>query len=119
MKQFVWTYGRRHIIIYPRLKHRVLKFQIMKIRTNVTKDTTKVTNMNKLRNISISNNKSCLRFRFFPQKRTIWSNMTNNTTKVKGRHKNIFIMLSNNRLDIGLETSASTSELLPLSNLAK
>ena len=97
MKQFIWTYGRINIITNPRLKHRKIKFQFMTIRTNVTEDTTKVTNRNKLRNISISNNKSCLRFRFFPQKRTIWSNMTNNTTKVKGRHKNRFIMLSNSR----------------------
>ena len=60
-----------------------------------------------------------LRFWFLPQQRTIWANMTNNTTKVTSKHKNIFIMLSNSRLDIGLETLASTSELLPLSNLAK
>ena len=64
MKQFIWTYGRRNIITYPRLKHRMLKFQFMTIRTNVTKDTIKVTNMNKFRNISIPNNKSSLRFWF-------------------------------------------------------
>ena len=69
----------------------------MTIRTNVTGDTTKVTNMNKFRNISIPNNKSSLRFWFLPQQRTIWSNMTNNTTKVTDRHKNKFIMLSNSR----------------------
>ena len=97
MKQLIWTYGRRNIITNPRLKHRMLKFQFMTIRTNVTRDTTKVTNMNKFRNISIPNNKSSLRFRFLPQQRTIWSNMINNTTKVTGRHRNRFIMLSNSR----------------------
>ena len=101
MKQFIWTYGRRNIITYPRLKHRMLSFQFMTIRTNVTGYTTKVTNINKFRNISIPNNKSNLRFWFMPQQKTIWSNMTNNTTKVTGRHKNRFIIL------------------LPLSNLAK
>ena len=64
MRQFIWTYGRRNIIAYPRLKHRMLKFQFMTIRTNVTGDTTKVTNMNKFRNINIPNNKSSLRFWF-------------------------------------------------------
>ena len=99
MKQFIWTYGRRNIITKPRLKHRILKFQFqfMTIKTNVTRDTTKVTNMNKFRNISIPNNKSCLRFWFLPQQRTIWFNMTNNTTKVTSKHKKRFIMLSNSR----------------------
>ena len=97
MKQFIWTYGRRNIITYLRLKHRIFKFQFMIIRMNVTGDTTKVTNRNKFRNISIPNNKSSLRFWFLPQQKTIWSNMTNNTTKVTGRHKNRFIVLSNSR----------------------
>ena len=52
MKQFIWTYGRRNIIIYPRLKYRIFKFQFMTIRTNVTMDATKVANRNKFRNIS-------------------------------------------------------------------
>ena len=64
MKQFIWTYGRRNIITNPRLKHKILKFQFMTIRTNVTEDTTKVTNRNKFRNINILNNKSSLRFWF-------------------------------------------------------
>ena len=97
MKQFIWTYGKRNIITYPRLKHRMFKFQFMTIRTNVTIDTTKVADRNKFRNISIPSGKSSLRLWFLPQQRTIWSNMTNNTTKVTGRHKNRFIMLSNNR----------------------
>ena len=97
MKQFIWTYGKRNIITNPRLKHRMLKFQFMTIRTNVAGDTTKVTNRNKFRNIRIPNNKSSLRFWFLPQQRIIWSNMTNNTTKVIGWHKNKFIMLSNSR----------------------
>ena len=97
MKQFIWTYGRRNIITCPRMKYKVFKFQFVTIKTNVTRDTTKVTNRNKFRNINIPNNKSSLRFWFLPQQRTIWSNMTNNTTKVIGRHKNIFIMLSNSR----------------------
>ena len=97
MKQFIWTYGRRNIITDPRLKYKMFKFQFMTIRTNVTMDTTKVTNRNKFRNISIPNNKSSLRFWFLPQQRAIWSNMTNNTTKVTSRHKNRFIMLSNSR----------------------
>ena len=100
MKQFIWTYGRRNIITNPRLKHRMLKFQFMTIKTNVTRDTTKVTNMNKFRNISIPNNKSSLKFWFLPQQRTIWSNMTNNTTKVTGRHRNRFIMLSNSKFSL-------------------
>ena len=95
MKQFIWTYDRRNIITYPRLKYRMLKFQLMTIRTNVTMDNTKVTDRNKFRNISIPNSKSSLRFWFLPSQITIWSNMTNNTIKVIGRHKNIFIMLSN------------------------
>ena len=85
MKQFIWTYGMRNIITNPRLKHRMLKFQFLTIRTNVIGDITKVTNMNKFRNISIPNNKSSLKFWFLPQERTIWSNMTNNTTKVTSR----------------------------------
>src|SRR6266702_3707116 len=97
MKQFIWTYGRRNILTNSRLKHRMLKFQFMTIRTNVTGDITKVTNRNKFRNINIPNNKSSLRFWFLPQQRTIWSNMTNNTTKVTDRHKNRFIVLSNSR----------------------
>ena len=97
MKQLIWTYGRRNIITYPRLKYRIFKFQFMTIRTNVTGDTTEVTNRNKFRNISIPNNKYSLRFWFLPQQRTIWSNMTNNTSKVTSRHKNKFIMLSNSR----------------------
>ena len=119
MKQFIWTYGRRNIITYPRLEHRMLKFQFMTIKTNVTGDTTKVTNMNKFRNVSIPNSKSSLRFWFLPQQRTIWSNMTNNTTKVTGRHKKDLLCSLTVGLDIGLETSASKLELLPLSNLAK
>ena len=75
----------------------MLNFQFMTIRTNVTGDTTKVTNINKFRNISIPNNKSNLRFWFMAQQKTIWSNMTNNTIKVTGRHKNRFIMLFNGR----------------------
>ena len=55
MRQFIWTYGGRNIIAYPRLKHRMLKFQFMTIRTNMTGDTIKVTNMNKFRDISILN----------------------------------------------------------------
>ena len=97
MKQFILTYGRRNIITYPRLKHRIFKFQFMIIRTNVTGDTTKVTNMNKFRNINSPNSKSSLRFWFLPQLRTIWSNMINSITKVTSRHKNRFIMLSNSR----------------------
>ena len=97
MKQFIWTYNRRNIITYLRLKYRIFKFQFMTIRTNVTMNTTKVANRNKFRNISIPNSKSILRFWFLPQQRTIWSNMTNNTTKVTNRHKNRFIMLSNSR----------------------
>ena len=85
MKQFIWTYGRRNIITNPKLKHKMLKFQFLTIRTNVIGDITKVTNMNKFRNISIPNNKSSLKFWFLPQERTIWSNMTNNTTKVTNR----------------------------------
>ena len=46
MKQFIWTYGRRNIITYPRLKHRIFKFQFMTIRTNVIGHTIKVTNKN-------------------------------------------------------------------------
>ena len=119
MKQFIWTYGRKNIITYPRLKHKMLKFQFITIRTNVIGNITKVTNRNKFRNISIPNNKSSLRFWFLLQQRTIWSNMTKNITKVTGRHKNKFIMLSTMGVDLGLETSASTSKLLPLPNLAK
>ena len=85
MKQFIWTYGMRNIITNPKLKHKMLKFQFLTIRTNVIGDITKVTNMNKFRNISIPNNKSSLKFWFLPQERTIWSNMTNNTTKVTNR----------------------------------
>ena len=97
MKQFIWTYDRRNIITYPRLKYKIFKFQFMKIRTNVTMDTTKVANRNKFRNISIPSGKSSLRFWFLPQQRAIWSNMSNSTTKVTSRHKNKFIMLSNSR----------------------
>ena len=97
IKQFIWTYGRRNIITYPRLKHRMLKFQFMTIRTNVTTDTTKMTDRNKFRNISIPSGVSGHRLWFLPQQRSIWSNITNNTTKVTGRHKNRFIMLSNSR----------------------
>ena len=85
MKQFIWTYGRRNIITNPKLKHKMLKFQFLTIRMNVIGDITKVTNMNKFRNISIPSNKSSLKFWFLPQERTIWSNMTNNTTKVTSR----------------------------------
>ena len=67
MKKFIWTYGRRNIITYPRLKYKMLKFQFMTIRPNMTGDTTKVTNKNKFRNISIPNNKSSLKFWFLPQ----------------------------------------------------
>ena len=95
MKQFIWNYGMRNIITYPRLKHRMLKFQFITIRTNVTTDTTKVANMNKFRNISIPSEVSGHKLWFLPQQRTIWSNMFNNTTKVIGMHKNKFIMLSN------------------------
>ena len=95
MKQFIWTYDRRNIITYPRLKNRMLKFQFMTVRTNVIGDTTKVTYINKFRNIGISNSKSSLRFWFLPQQRTIWSNMTNNTTKMTSRYKNRFLMQSN------------------------
>ena len=97
----------------------MLKFQFMTIRTNVTGDTTKVTNMNKFKNINIPNNKSIPKFWFLPQQRTIWSNMTNNTTKVTSRHNNRFIMTLTVGLDISLETSVCTSKLLPFFNLAK
>ena len=71
MKQFIWTFGKRNIITYPRLKHKMLKFQFITIRTNMTGDTIKVTNRNKFRNISIPNNKSSFRFWLLPQQRTI------------------------------------------------
>ena len=119
MKQFTWTYGKRNIVTNPRLKHRMFKFQFITIRTNVTGDTTKVTNRNKFRNISIPNSKSSLRFWFLPQQKTIWSNMTNNTTKVTSRYKNRFIMLSNSRFRHRFRNLGSTLELLPFSNLAK
>ena len=119
MKQFIWTYGRRNIIINPRLKHRMLKFQFMTIRTNVTTDTTKVANRNKFRNISIPSGVSGHRLWFLPQQRTIWSNMTNNTTKVIGRHKNRFIMLSNSRFRHRFRNFSVNIRTLPLSNLAK
>ena len=38
MKQFIWTYGKRNIITNPRLKHKMLKYQFMTIRTNVAGD---------------------------------------------------------------------------------
>ena len=101
MKQFIKTYGRRNIITYPRLKHNMLKFQFITIRTNMTESTTKVTYKNKYRNISIPNSRSSIRFWFLSQQRTIWSNITNNTTKVIDRHKNIFLLHSNNRLKHG------------------
>ena len=62
MKQFIRTYGRRNIITYPRVKHIMLKYQFMTVGTNVIEDTTKVTNRNKFRNISIPNGRSSLRF---------------------------------------------------------
>ena len=92
MKQFIWTYGRRNIITYPRLKHKMLKFQFMIVRMNVTRHNIKGTNRNKFKSINIPNYKSSLRFWFLPQQRTIWSNVTNNTTKVTGKHKNCFLM---------------------------
>ena len=110
MKQFIWTYGRRNIIIYPRLKYRMLRFQFMTIRTSVTMDTTKVANGNKFRNINIPSGVSGHKLWFLPQQRTIWSNMTNNITKVTSRHKNRFIILSNSRF---------RNFSIPLSNLAK
>ena len=113
MKQFIWTYGRINIITNLRLKYRMLKFQFMTIMMNVIRDTIKVTNMNKFRNISIPNSKFSLRYWILPQQKTIWSNMTNNTTKT-----DLLYSLTVS-LDIGLETSTSTSELLHLSNLAK
>ena len=119
MKQFIWTYGRRNIITNPKLKHIMLKFQFMTIRTNVIEDTTKVTNRNKFRNISIPNNKSSLRFWFLSQQRTNWSNVTNNTTKVTGRHKNRFIMLSNSSFRLRFRNFSVYIRTLPLSNLAK
>ena len=64
MKQFIKTYERRKIITYPRLKHRMLNFQFMTIRMNMIGDTTKVTNMNKFKNISIPNSRFSLRFWF-------------------------------------------------------
>jgi len=97
MKQFIMTYGRKNIITYPRLKQKMLKFQFMIVRTNVTENTTKVTNKNKFGNISIPNSISSLRLWFLPQQRTIWSNVTNNTTKVTGRHKNIFLLQFSSR----------------------
>ena len=100
MKQFIWTYGKKNIITKPRLNHRMLKFQFMTIRMNVTEDITKVINRNKFKNISIPNNQSNLIFWFLSQQRTIWSNMTNNTTKLTSRHKNRFIMLSNSRFKL-------------------
>ena len=89
----------------------------MTIRTNVTMDTTKVADKNKFRNISIPNSKSSLRFWFLPQQRTIWSNMTNNNTQVGTKTDLLCSLIV--CLDIGLETSASISELLLFSNLAK
>ena len=80
-----------------RLKHRMLKFQLMTIRTNVTMDTTKMADRNKFRNISIPSGVSGHKLRFLPQQRTISSNMINNTSKMTSRHKNRFIMLSNSR----------------------
>ena len=118
MKQFIKTYGRRNVITYPRLKHNMLKFQFMIVRTNVTEYTTKVTYRKKFRNISIPNKRSSLKFCILPQQRTIWSNMTNNTTKVTSRHKTYFFCTLIVGLDTGLETSVSTSKLLLLSNLA-
>ena len=119
MKQFIWTYGRRNIITYPRLKYKMLKFHLMTIRTNVTMDTTKMANRKKFRNISIPNSKSILRFWILPQQRTIWSNMTNNTTKVTSMHKNKFIMLSNSRFRVRFRNFNVYIRILPLSNLAK
>ena len=97
IKQIIWTYGRRNIITYPRLKYKMLRFQFMTIRTNVTMDTTKVANRNKFRNISIPNSKFILRFWFLPQQKTIWSNMTNNTAKVTNWHKNRFLLHTSSR----------------------
>ena len=56
MKQFIWTYGKRNIITYRKLKYKIFKFQFMTAGMNVTRDTTKVANKNKFRNINIPNN---------------------------------------------------------------
>ena len=86
---------------------------------NATTDTTKVTNRNKFRNISIPKGVSGHRLWLLPQQTTVWSNVTNNTTKVTGRHKKDFFYNLVVGLNTGLKTSASISELLLLSNLAK
>ena len=90
----------------------------MTVMTNVTRHTTKVTHMNKFRNISIPNNRSSLRFWFLSQQRTIWSYMTNNTAKVTVGTKIDFLCTLMEGLYIGLETSMSTLEPLSLSNQA-
>ena len=97
MKRFIRTYGRRNIITYPKLKHKILKFWFITIRTNVTNDTIKVINRNKFRNISIPRGRSNHRFWFLPQQRTIWSKVTNNTKKMTCRHKNKFLLHSSSR----------------------
>ena len=48
MKQFIKTCSRINIITYPKLKHKMLKFQFITIRTNVTRNTTKMTNITNL-----------------------------------------------------------------------
>ena len=76
-------------------------------------NTTKVINKNKFRNISIPRRVSGHKLWFLAQQRTIWSNVTSNTTMLIGRHKTIFFFCNlGGGLDLSLETSASTSELL-------
>ena len=108
MKQFIWTYGRRNIITYPRLKHKMWPETPQKWQTGTNLGTLVFLTINLVSDFS-----------FFLKKEQfglIWPT-TPQRWKV-GTKTNLLYSLTVD-LDIGLEISASTSELLPLSNLEK
>ena len=82
-------------------------------------DTTKVTNMNKFKNISIPNSRFSLRFWFCLSKEQFGLIWPTTPQKWQVGTKTDFLCTLIEGLDIGLETSMSISELLPLSNLVK
>ena len=111
MKQFIWTYGRRNIITNPRLKYRMLKFQFMTIRTNVTGDTTKVTNKNKFRDISILTTNLVSDFGFCLSKEQFGLIWPTTPQRWQVGTKTNFLCNLSVGLGLGLETSTSKSEL--------
>ena len=101
------------------IRQSLLSMKLEIFRTSVTKNTTMVTNMSKIRSSLISWSHSSFNFRLRSQLQTVRSNVTNHTTMVTSRNKFRFSLMLRIRSSHRFLTLNSFTVFLPLFFLAK